>query len=145
MIRVSQDRHQKIGDVSSAAILNTSERRAWPHSGYPRRFRRLCSSHVLSLSQAPAMHIHFPQERPEYCARDLVVAFPAEVDGERVQCAITAEALEDHFGAPSLREDDLIEAFDTHRLPIEAAARNLLKEVGAKPVMMHSGYFRFRD
>jgi hypothetical protein len=62
-----------------------------------------------------------------------------------VQCAITAEALEDHFGAPSLREDDLIEAFDAHRLPIEEAARNLLNEVGAKPVMMHSGYFRFCD
>jgi hypothetical protein len=91
------------------------------------------------------MNIHFPQERPEYCARDLVVVFPAEVDGARVQCAITAEALEDHFGAPSLREDDLIGAFDAHRLPIEEAARNLLNEVGPKPVMMHSGYFRFCD
>lgn len=91
------------------------------------------------------MKIHFPQERPEYCARDFVVVFPAEVDGARVQCAITAEALEDHFGALSLREDDLIEAFDTHRLPIEDAARNLLNEVGPKPVMMHSGYFRFSE
>jgi hypothetical protein len=91
------------------------------------------------------MKIHFPQERPEYCARDLVLAFPAEVDGARVQCAITAEALEDHFEARSLREDDLIEAFDTHRQPIEHAARNLLHEVGPKPVMLHSGYFRFSE
>lgn len=91
------------------------------------------------------MNIHFPLERPEYCARDLVIAFPAEVDGTRVQCAITAEALEDHFGALSLREDDLIEAFDTHRHPIEDAARNLLNEVGPKPVMLHSGCFRFSD
>jgi hypothetical protein len=88
------------------------------------------------------MYIHFPQERPEYCARDLVIAFPAEIGGVRVRCAITAEALEDHFGAPSLREDDLIAAFDT---PIEQAARRLLDEVGAKPVMLHSGYFRFCD
>ncbi|TDY19911.1 uncharacterized protein DUF1488 [Paraburkholderia sp. BL6665CI2N2] len=89
------------------------------------------------------MNIHFPQERPEYCARDLILAFRAEIDGVRVQCAITAEALEDHFGAASLREDELIAAFDTHRRPIEDAARNLLIEVGPKPVMMHSGYFRF--
>ncbi|MFP3563290.1 DUF1488 domain-containing protein [Paraburkholderia sp. SIMBA_030] len=91
------------------------------------------------------MKIHFPEERPEYCARDLVIAFPAEVDGVRVQCAITAEALEDHFGARSLREDDLIAAFDAHRHPIEQAARRLLNEVGAKPLMLHSGYFRFYD
>jgi len=91
------------------------------------------------------MNIYFPQVRPEYCARDLVIVFPAELDGACVQCAITAAALEDHFGALSLREDDLIEAFDRHRHPIEESARNLLNEVGAKPVMMRSGYFRFRD
>ena len=91
------------------------------------------------------MNIHFPQERPEYCARDFVIVFPAEIDGARVQCAITAEALEEHFGAASLREDDLIAAFDMHRHPIEEAARKLLNEVGAKPVMLHSGYFRFPD
>ncbi|MFM0060909.1 DUF1488 family protein [Paraburkholderia phytofirmans] len=89
------------------------------------------------------MKIYFPEEHPEYCARDLVVAFPAEVDGARVQCAITAEALEDHFGAASLREDDLIAAFNSNRHPIEHAARRLLNEIGAKPVLMHSGYFRF--
>lgn len=91
------------------------------------------------------MKIHFPVERPEYCARDFVLAFPAEVDGVRVQCAITAEALEDHFGATSLREDDLITAFELNRHPIEHAARNLLNEIGAKPVLMHSGYFRFSE
>ena len=95
------------------------------------------------MNQVTVMQIHFPQERPEYCARDLVIAFPAEVDGKRVQCAITAEALEDHFGAPSLREDDLIAAFDSNRHPIEHAARALLHEIGAKPLLMHSGYFRF--
>jgi hypothetical protein len=85
----------------------------------------------------------FSRGTPEYCARDLIVAFAAEVDGARVQCAITAEALEDHFGAASLREDDLIAAFNSNRHPIEHAARRLLHEIGAKPVLMHSGYFRF--
>jgi hypothetical protein len=80
---------------------------------------------------------------PEYCARDLVLAFPALVDDQPVQCAITAEALEDHFGARSLREDDLVDSFLAHRFQIEQAAQQLLNEVGAKPVLLHSGFFRF--
>jgi hypothetical protein len=98
---------------------------------------------ILRNEPGVVMKIRFPEELPEYCARDLVVAFPAEVDGARVQCAITAEALEDHFGAASLREDDLIAAFNSNRHPIEHAARRLFNEIGAKPVLMHSGYFRF--
>jgi hypothetical protein len=98
-----------------------------------------------SHRQAGVMHIHFPQESPEYCARDLVVAFTAIVNGEPVQCAITAEALEDHFSAVSLRESDLISAFDAHRIAIEHAAQRMLIEVGGKPVLLHSGYFRFTE
>jgi hypothetical protein len=60
-----------------------------------------------------------------------------------VQCAITAEALEDHFGAESLREDDVQKAFEAHRHTIESAARKLLQELGNKPVLLHSGFFRF--
>lgn len=89
------------------------------------------------------MHISFPSCAPEYCARDLVLAFPALVDDQPVQCAITAEALEDHFGARSLREEDLIAAFTAHRFDIERAAQRMLSEVGGKPVLLHSGYFRF--
>ena len=89
------------------------------------------------------MHVSFPQEAPEYCGRDLVLAFPALVDGERIQCAITAEALEDHFGAASLREADVVAAFEAHRHAIEKAALLLLKEIGKKPVLLHSGFFRF--
>lgn len=91
------------------------------------------------------MQISFPIEPPEYCGRDLVLAFPALVDGERVQCAITAEALEDHFGAESLREEDVLAAFETHRHAIEKAAREMLQELGKKPVLLHSGFFRFYD
>ncbi|NML31875.1 DUF1488 family protein [Paraburkholderia antibiotica] len=89
------------------------------------------------------MPISFPASLPEYCARDLVLAFPALVDERPVQCAITAEALEDHFGARSLREDDLVDAFVEHRAQIELAAQRLLMEVGAKPILLHSGFFRF--
>jgi hypothetical protein len=91
------------------------------------------------------MHIHFPQESPEYCGRDLVVVFPAVVDDRPVQCAITAEALEDHFGATSLRESDLLSAFESNRRAIEHAAQRMLHEVGGNPVLLHSGFFRFAE
>lgn len=91
------------------------------------------------------MKIHFHDECPDYCARDFIVAFPAQVDGTRVQCAISAEALEDHFGAASVREEDLVTAFESNRRRIERATTNVLNEIGAKPVLMHSGYFSFCD
>ncbi|MGK8796095.1 DUF1488 domain-containing protein [Burkholderia cenocepacia] len=88
------------------------------------------------------MQISFPPEPPEYCARDLVVAFSALVDDRCVQCAVTAEALEDHFGAASLLERDLLDAFTAHRPAIEAMARRMLEEIGGLPVLLHSGHFR---
>jgi len=60
-----------------------------------------------------------------------------------VQCAITAEALEDHYGARSLREEDLIDSFNAHRFEIELAAHRMLNEVGGKSVLLHSGYIRY--
>jgi Protein of unknown function (DUF1488) len=89
------------------------------------------------------MHITFPREPVQYCGRTLVLEFTARVDGERIQCAITVEALEDHFGAESLREADALGAFNAHRQAIESAARTLLNEIGKKPVLLRSGYFRF--
>ena len=103
------------------------------------------AAHGAVFFEVAVMEISFPQEPAEYCGRDLVLAFPALVDGERVQCAITAEALEDHFGAASLREEDMMSAFERHRRKIERAARELLTELGNKPVLLHSGYFRFSD
>jgi hypothetical protein len=89
------------------------------------------------------MNISFPSCAPEYRAPDLALEFGALVDDRPVQCAITAEALEDHFGARSPREEDLVDAFMAHRAEIELAALRLLNEVGGKPVILHSGYFRF--
>lgn len=89
------------------------------------------------------MNIEFPDDPPMYCGPNLVLTFPALVDGERVDCTITAEALEDHFGAESPREEDTLRAFNCNRRRIEDAARELLQEVGHKPVILHSGYFRF--
>ncbi|MBC8747000.1 MULTISPECIES: DUF1488 domain-containing protein [Paraburkholderia] len=91
------------------------------------------------------MQIHFPNEAPEYSGRELTLAFPAMVDGQRVECMITAEALEDHFGAASSRLEDMIVAFDTHRPRIEAATRRLLSETRARCLVLRSGYVRFYE
>jgi len=89
------------------------------------------------------MKISFPAESPAYCAVDPALAFSALVDGVRLKCTITAEALEDHFGARSLREDDLKKAFGAHIHAIHVAARRIFTELGVMPVALHSGYFRF--
>ncbi|WP_118183375.1 DUF1488 domain-containing protein [Paraburkholderia phosphatilytica] len=91
------------------------------------------------------MQIIFPNEIPEYSGRELTLAFPAMVDGERVECTITAEALEDHYGAASWRPEDMIGAFDLHRARIEAAARRLLSETRAQCLTLRSGYVRFYE
>jgi len=91
------------------------------------------------------MQIIFPKEAPEYSGRELTLAFPAMVDGERVECMITAEALEDHFGAASPRIEDMVGAFSNHRERIEAATRRLLSETRAQCLVLRSGYVRFYE
>ncbi|MET5012835.1 DUF1488 domain-containing protein, partial [Burkholderia pseudomallei] len=76
---------------------------------------------------------------------ELTLAFLEMVDGEPVQCHITAVALEDHFGAASPRFEDMVGAFDTHRTRIEAAARRLLTETRAQCDLLRSGYVRFYE
>jgi hypothetical protein len=95
--------------------------------------------------QVNPMQILFPNETPEYSGRELTLAFPAMVDGQRVECMITAEALEDHFGAASPRLEDMVGAFDAHRARIEAATRRLLSETRAQCLVLRSGYVRFYE
>lgn len=66
--------------------------------------------------------IHFPKTEPKYTP-NTTVAFDAVIDGVRVSCEISEEALEDHFGATSTTQVELIRAFKTHRIVIEAVAR----------------------
>lgn len=91
------------------------------------------------------MQILFPNEAPEYWGWIPAVTFLAVVDGQRVRCQITAEALEDHFGAASPRCDDMISAFAAHRQKIEDVARRLLSETHARCVVLRSGYVRFYE
>ncbi|WP_408145545.1 DUF1488 family protein [Caballeronia glebae] len=89
------------------------------------------------------MDIKFPPQAPEYIGEEPALMFLALVDDRGIECKISAEALEDHFGASSWREDDLQRAFENNRAVIEGAAEQLLTSVGCKPVILRSGYFRF--
>lgn len=87
--------------------------------------------------------IRFLPDEPTYCAAGPRLQCRASVDGNSASYAITAEALEDHFGARSCRSDDLLSAFQVHRGDIEAVARMLFEQTGSKEITLHSGHFRF--
>lgn len=48
------------------------------------------------------MNISFPRTASLFDSESFTLVFPAVVDGARIECGITAEALEDHFGAHSI-------------------------------------------
>ncbi|ANH76931.1 DUF1488 domain-containing protein [Ralstonia insidiosa] len=88
--------------------------------------------------------IEFQACEPIYCAAGPTLLCGASVDGNNATYAITAEALEDHFGARSCRSEDLVQAFSGHRNDIEAVARAMFEMTGSKQITLHSGHFRFR-
>ncbi|HEY4352315.1 MAG TPA: DUF1488 domain-containing protein [Paraburkholderia sp.] len=87
------------------------------------------------------MDIRFPADAPAYRDSNLTIVFRALVDGEPVPCAISVEALEDHFGAPSYDRDGWMRAFDKGRPRIEAVAREHLQISKGTPVLLKSGHF----
>ncbi|MFC5428214.1 MAG: DUF1488 domain-containing protein [Paraburkholderia sp.] len=87
------------------------------------------------------MDIHFSSDAPLYFDSNLTVVFAALVDGARVPCAISVEALEDHFGALTASRDASIEAFDAGRTRIEQVARAHLELSNGTPVLLKSGHF----
>ncbi|WP_322071781.1 DUF1488 family protein [Paraburkholderia bannensis] len=90
------------------------------------------------------MDIHYRNEPPQFDGANLQMHFIAEVDGEPLDCAITAEALEDHFGAQSALEGPLPEAFQRGQTRIRAVCTRAIEQ-GAGPVVLHSGRFRSPD
>jgi hypothetical protein len=103
--------------------------------------------HMNAILLRPAyedatMRITFPDEAPGFDGSSLSVQFTATVDGAPVICAITAEALEDHFGAPSALEDALLAAFARGRLRIRSVCAEALDQNDGGGVVLHSGLFR---
>ncbi|WP_028220919.1 DUF1488 family protein [Paraburkholderia oxyphila] len=88
------------------------------------------------------MKISFPRTAPQFDSESFTLVFPAVVEGAQIECGITAEALEDHFGAHSISETDLLTAFRGHRGAIEEAAATLIEATRGAPVVLHSGVFR---
>ncbi|BCF99768.1 hypothetical protein PPGU19_043370 [Paraburkholderia sp. PGU19] len=88
------------------------------------------------------MHITFTDDAPVFDGSSLTVRFNACVDGEPVACAISAEALEDHFGADSPLEDALIGAYERGRARIRSVCAEALDQNGGESVILHSGLFR---
>ncbi len=92
-------------------------------------------------SDEATMEIRFPADAPAYRDSNLTIVFPALVDGEPVPCAISVEALEDHFGAYSEDLEGWLRAFDAGRPRIEAVAREHLQISNGTPVLLKSGHF----
>ncbi|MEQ5844403.1 MULTISPECIES: DUF1488 family protein [Paraburkholderia] len=91
------------------------------------------------------MHVTFPDESPVFDGASLVVRFVAVANNEPVVCAITAEALEDHFGADSALEAAMLAAFDRGRGRIRAICAEALDGSGGEGVTLHSGLFRIAE
>jgi len=93
---------------------------------------------------AAAVRVGFPDEPPVFDGANMLMRFVVDLDGEPVVCAITAEALEDHFGAGSALEAALRAAFERGKARICAACGDAIRETGGG-VVLHSGRFRAAD
>jgi hypothetical protein len=91
------------------------------------------------------MHIFFPDEKAQFSGTPPEIRFVVEVDGERVLCAISAEALHDHFAAAGPFEDALLASFKRGRHRIFSVCRIALEQNAGSPVVLRSGVFRFAD
>ncbi len=119
-----------------------------PGAAKPRGRTHMNDLHELSpLHPRPTyedstMPITFADEPPVYDGGDLAIDFTALVDGNAVVCSISAEALEDHFGAKSSRAEDLMPAFEQGRARIRSVCAEALDSSGGKSVVLRSGLFR---
>jgi hypothetical protein len=76
-----------------------------------------------------SMQISFPREQ-QLTFDSSGVDFPAIVDGRRVPCKISREALDDHFKAEA---EGPLHAFLRHRSEIAAKARQLIERQISQP------------
>ncbi len=68
-------------------------------------------------------NVIFPKKRVWDSDR-MVVTFPAEIDGRKIPCSISLEALEDHFSADY---SNALVSFDANRSKIESIAENVIR------------------
>ncbi len=68
------------------------------------------------------MALTFPEQIRGWDTRRNLVNFPGEEDGNAVACAISKEALIDHFGAGKGSKQACLAAFDRWHTPIRQKA-----------------------
>jgi hypothetical protein len=73
------------------------------------------------------MNVYFPNHNPKVAPDAVFVEFTARVNGHLRECAVTAAALQDHFGAESTQPDDLLSAFTSGQHRIQEVARKTLR------------------
>lgn len=88
------------------------------------------------------MHVTFREDAPVFDGAQMVVRFVAMVDGVALSCAITAEALEDHFGAGSTLEAELLRAFNEGHDRIHEVCERAIQDSCGAAVILRSGLFR---
>jgi len=88
------------------------------------------------------MEISFPNlVMPKVTAMG-TISFQTMVDGEYLWCEISCEALRDHFGAVSMKGDDLLYTFHMCKAEIHQTTRDYLKINGGRPVLLMAANFR---
>jgi hypothetical protein len=65
------------------------------------------------------MDLTFPDAQPRYNSDRDVVSFSGEALGRPVRCAVSREALDDHFGADGQGKTGRRDSFQRHRSRIE--------------------------
>lgn len=88
------------------------------------------------------MRVTFPNDAPVFDGAQMVVRFVANVDGVALSCAVTAEALEDHFGAESTLEAELLRAYTDGRGRIHDVCKEAIEQSDGAAVVLRSGLFR---
>lgn len=67
-----------------------------------------------------------------------MVAFPVDVDGKRLRCLVSAEALQDHFDGVGA---DLVEVFEANRGSVELVAAEKIKAGMTSPIRLKTTDF----
>ena len=88
------------------------------------------------------MRVTFPDDAPVFDGAQMVVRCVVHVDDVPLSCAVTAEALEDHFGAHSTLEAELLRAYDKGRDRIRAVCIRAIEDSHGAAVVLRSGLFR---
>lgn len=81
------------------------------------------------------MTISFPAQSPAMTQHG-TVAFQAVVDGAATVCEISAEALQDHFGATTIQPHDLLTAFISGKNTIHDVARKKVPHAAGRCLLV---------